>query len=125
MKTFLSLAAGVVALGFAASAIAQEDADPALFAALMEEGDDVFHSVGCSSCHGDAGEGGNGPRFVGNALLGSTSSVVTQILAGNDYMPGFGDTLSDWQLAAVATYVRNSWGNEFGVVNEEAVAARR
>ena len=85
----------------------------------------MFHSVGCSNCHGDEGEGGNSPQFVGNAILGSLNSVVIQILGGNDYMPGFGDTLSDRQVAAVATYIRNSWGNEFGIVGEAAVAARR
>jgi mono/diheme cytochrome c family protein len=40
-------------------------------------------------------------------------------------MPGFGAALSDREVAAVATYVRNSFGNEYGIVGEEAAAADR
>jgi mono/diheme cytochrome c family protein len=31
-------------------------------------------------------------------------------------MPPFGHTLSDPEVAAVATYVRNAWGNKAGAV---------
>ncbi len=39
-------------------------------------------------------------------------------------MPGFGG-LSDDEVAAVATFVRSSWGNEFGPVTAAEVAAER
>jgi mono/diheme cytochrome c family protein len=39
-------------------------------------------------------------------------------------MPPF-NGLSDRQVAAVATYIRNSWGNEFGIVTEAQIAAYR
>jgi mono/diheme cytochrome c family protein len=40
-------------------------------------------------------------------------------------MPAFAADLDNWQVAAVATFVRNSWGNEYGLVREEWVANRR
>jgi mono/diheme cytochrome c family protein len=40
-------------------------------------------------------------------------------------MPQFAGTLKDAQIAAVATYIRNSWGNEFGAITEAESAALR
>ncbi len=40
-------------------------------------------------------------------------------------MPGFGGQLDDQKVAAVATYIRNSWGNDFGPVTPAEVAAKR
>lgn len=84
----------------------------------------------CASCHGDKGEGrGNYPSLVGNRTVTMHSSVnlVRIILSGGfapttegnprPYgMPPFGHSLSDSELAAVATYVRNAWGNNAGAV---------
>jgi mono/diheme cytochrome c family protein len=40
-------------------------------------------------------------------------------------MPAFGDRFSDREIAAVGTYVRNAWTNEFGAISEEEVSALR
>jgi len=40
-------------------------------------------------------------------------------------MPPFGDKLNDQQVAAVATFIRNAWGNHFGEVKPQAVAEVR
>ena len=40
-------------------------------------------------------------------------------------MPSLGYRLSDSQVAAVVTYVRNSWGNAAAPVTEETVKALR
>ena len=120
-------AAGIAA-GYAATANAQADPDPALFAALMEEGDDIYHSVGCSSCHGNEGEGGIGPELAGNEILASATTIVGQILQPDEehgQMPAFANELDNREVAAVATYIRNSWGNEFGIVTESTPAALR
>ncbi len=103
-------------------------ADPeALLAALVDEGDEIFHSVGCSGCHGANGQGGAGPELAGNQALSSQAHVISMVLFGNEEhgMPAFADRLDDRQVAAVGTYIRNSWGNGFGVVREPAVATRR
>lgn len=79
----------------------------------------------CSGCHGSAGEGGMGPNFRGNPFLADKEHVIVQILGGGGEMQGFGDVLSDQQIADLATYIRSTWGNAFGPVTAEEVAAQR
>lgn len=132
-----SIAALATTLAIAASSIAQsqtpapavpEGVDPVLFADLMREGQGVFRT--CAACHGSQGEGlpggqEAGPALAGNLLLVSTPQLLYQIINGGAYMPGFGANLDDRRIAAVATFVRNSWGNSFGIVTEAEVAAAR
>ena len=40
-------------------------------------------------------------------------------------MPGFGNELEDGQVAAVLTYIRNSWGNAAPAVTADQVAKLR
>ena len=133
MKRF-SVAALVGAVGAASIAVlsqsytaSAQDVDPALLAALIDEGDDIFHHIGCSGCHGAEGQGGAGPELAGNQALSSQSHVIGMILNGNDVhgMPAWADRLDDHQVAAVGTYIRNAWGNAFGIVNEASVGIRR
>lgn len=98
--------------------VAQADPDPELFAALMTEGADIYRTVGCRLCHSANGEGGVGPALVGNEFLSRRTGVVGQIMDPDEehgVMPAF-DGLLDREIAAVATYIRNSWGNDFGIV---------
>lgn len=92
----------------------------------MEEGQQVY-TANCSVCHGAEGQGGVGPALAGNSLLDQTGTVVTTILFGrpNHGMPPFEDQLDDEEVAAVATYIRNAWGNDFGPVTPEEVSERR
>ncbi|HLH91992.1 MAG TPA: cytochrome c [Xanthobacteraceae bacterium] len=93
--------------------------------AQLRTGSEVYMQARCFACHGEFGFGGAGPRFRGDRFLGLTDYVIGQILVGRDIMPPYGETLSDDQVAAVATYVRNSWGNRFGPVQPQQVAAIR
>jgi mono/diheme cytochrome c family protein len=106
--------------------VAQADPDPALMAALMDEGQAIFEH-NCATCHGDEGQGRVGPMLAGNEVLSSSRAVVSQILAGNtDHgMPPFADTLDNHEIAAVATFIRNSWGNAYGITVEASVEALR
>jgi mono/diheme cytochrome c family protein len=106
-------------LGFAALSAWAQAPDPAA------EGQSVFTTAGCADCHGVNGEGGVGPNLAGNQFLSDANSVVLQVIGGGGEMPAFGDSLNDQQIAAVATYVRNSWGNTFGPVTPEEVATAR
>ena len=90
----------------------------------VEQGRDVYAQF-CISCHGMNGEGGQGTKLAGEPRLANSHDVVQQILAGGDYMPGFGSLLDDQQVAHVATYIRNAWGNEYGPISEEEVAPIR
>jgi mono/diheme cytochrome c family protein len=90
------------------------------------DGAQVFATVGCSACHGANGEGGIGPALAGNADLANAALVINQVLVGGGIMPPFGAQLTDDQIAAVANYVRTSWGNTAEVMVQAAdVAAAR
>lgn len=120
----------VAADGTAIGADAQGDAagsDDAAFEALMNEGARVFHTI-CAACHGVNGDeqlASHVVELAGNSRLDNDRLVLRRVIHGGGYMPGFGGNLSDREVAAVATYVRNSFGNDFGSIGEEAAAAER
>lgn len=58
-------------------------------------------------------------------MLAVDDFVVGRILFGGGIMPPFGGRLSDAEIASVGTYIRNSWGNEFGPITPEKVAQAR
>lgn len=88
-------------------------------------GAETYMRSGCFACHGEMGYGGAGPRFRDDKLLAADQYVVGQILLGRGIMPSFANKLTDQQIAAVATYIRNSWGNDFGPISAEEVAKGR
>jgi len=94
----------------------------AVFAELMDEGADVYGD-NCAFCHGAEGQGAGAPRLAGNDYLRANASLVGLILGGYEShgMPAFRYRLDVREIAAVATYVRNSWGNEFGITTEATV----
>ncbi len=80
----------------------------------------------CSACHAPDGKGQPGlfPSLAGSPAVQSSdpTSILRVVLYGTRSaatadaptapgMPAFGWLLSDQQAAAVATYIRNSWGN--------------
>ena len=81
----------------------------------------IYVDQGCAVCHGLMGHGGVGPDFVGDHFLIVGDYVVAQILLGRGQMPGFADKLSDDQIAAVASYIRQSWGNKLGDLSPDQV----
>ena len=90
----------------------------------MAEGQDVYTSR-CAGCHGARGEGGAGVPHAGNQDLADTQLVLTFIHRGRGFMPAFAGILDDSEIAAVATFIRNSWGNDFGPVSPEESAELR
>ena len=92
---------------------------------MMVAGQQVYEQH-CAVCHGDRGQGVSGmyPALAGNraVTLASHVNLVQQIrqggfsptTAGNPRpfgMPPYGQVLSNDEIAAVATFVRQSWGN--------------
>ncbi len=65
------------------------------------------------------------PTTVIRFILSGTQTVATDARPTPLSMPSFGWKLDDAQVAAVATYVRNSWGNAAPVVSASAVAKLR
>jgi mono/diheme cytochrome c family protein len=85
----------------------------------------VYKQARCYACHGEQGFGGVGPSFRQDRFLLLSDYVIAQILLGRGIMPSFAEALNDEQIAAVATYIRESWGNELGAVKADEVAATR
>jgi predicted lipoprotein with Yx(FWY)xxD motif/mono/diheme cytochrome c family protein len=110
----------------AASPEGTQDAANIPVAQLMSEGQRLF-AANCAACHGAQGQGGIGPRLAGYDRLSSPGFVARTILMGRPEhgMPPFGGRFSDREVAAVATFVRNAWSNDFGPVSEEEVRSLR
>ena len=94
---------------------------------LLKNGEKIYAST-CAACHQATGQGMKPafPALVGSKVVaGPVDGHISQILKGKNAMPPFGPTLSDADIAAVATYERNSWGNHSGDVQPAQVAALR
>jgi mono/diheme cytochrome c family protein len=100
----------------------------------------AIYKDSCAACHKDSGEGEIHlfPRLAGSALVQSddpttlarvvlegTRAVSTPSAPTSPAMPAFDWRLNDAQVAAVLTYVRNSWGNAAAAVSAGAVASQR
>jgi mono/diheme cytochrome c family protein len=98
--------------------------------ALRELGAKLYGEQ-CASCHGERGEGAAGiyPALAGNrsVTMADSANLLRTMLrggfapatAGNPRpfgMPPFAGVLNDRELAAIASHVRNSWGNSAGDV---------
>jgi len=94
----------------------------------------------CADCHGDEGQGASGavPALAGNraVTMRSSTNLVRVILdggfppstAGNPRpygMPPFAQFLGDEEIAALATYLRNAWGNRAAAVTAIDVLRHR
>jgi mono/diheme cytochrome c family protein len=94
----------------------------------------------CASCHGEQGEGVRGmyPALAGNrAVLMATPVNLVRVLREGGYapstagnprpfgMPPFAGTLSDEDMAAVLSYVRNAWGQKAAPVSAFDVSRGR
>ena len=95
---------------------------------LIAEGTRVYRNR-CARCHGRNGEGqwyghDAAPRLSGNFTRLSVKEITAQVIQGGTYMPSFAN-LNDREIAAVATYIRNSFGNNHGIATEEEVSKYR
>ncbi len=108
----------------AASAAAPAEAAPA---PAMADGKALFEQ-NCASCHQPDGRGmpPTFPALAGNAKLADAAYVIKTVLFGKPgtAMPPF-KKLSDEEIAAIVSYVRTAWGNDFGPVSPEDVARLR
>jgi mono/diheme cytochrome c family protein len=99
------------------------------------------YNMACLPCHQADGEGvpGQFPPLAGSEWViseghGRLVRIILNGLQGpitvrgqvyNNVMPPWRDNLTDEQIAAVSTYVRNQWGNRASSVAVEEVAAIR
>ncbi|WP_158671078.1 c-type cytochrome [Bradyrhizobium guangdongense] len=108
-------------------------------AASLSRGREIY-SDACASCHLESGKGQPGlfPPLGRNAMVQQLDATGLEqlILAGTSIaatpsrpsplsMPAFSWKLSDQEIADVATFVRNSWGNRASAIDPGDVAALR
>ena len=98
-----------------------------------------IYSSRCANCHQANGMGVPNafPPLVGTGWVEDKGQIIRILLNGmqgpmevqgttyNGNMPAWGSILSDKEIAAVITHVRQSWENEFSEVTAEEVAAVR
>lgn len=82
---------------------------------LLAKGQPIYEA-NCAECHSKAGTGRVGPSFIGNDRIGNDGLVIRQVTEGGTDMPSFGSKLSPEEILAVGTYIRNAWGNSYGVL---------
>ncbi len=83
----------------------------------------------CAACHqlDGKGQGDVFPALAGNPNLADTDMVIDTVLHGRPgtAMVAWGEQMNDEQIAAVINYILSAWGNDFGSVTVEDVAAKR
>jgi mono/diheme cytochrome c family protein len=100
----------------------------------------TVYAHACIACHEADGSGAPRiyPPLPGNALLQSADplstlriiidgaeTVTTPRAPNTGSMPAYGGKLSDQEIADIATYIRNSWGNAAPAVTAAQVAKAR
>lgn len=124
LHLLLTLAANLI--GAAITSARAEPADlrfsnPARF--MPQSGEALYADI-CQGCHMPGGVGAVGagtyPALARNPKLAAAGYVLSLVINGRKGMPPFGGLLTDQQVAAVVTYVRTHFGNEF---SEEVTAA--
>jgi mono/diheme cytochrome c family protein len=112
---------------------------PAPGSAMMGAGGKIYADE-CSGCHSKDGKGAPGlfpslngtpvvqqadPTTLIHIVLRGGLSVGTKQAPTGAAMPAFAWVLKDDQVAALLTYIRNSWGNVAPAVSTNAVAKER
>ena len=114
------------------SAATKQDPNKVYELAELKTLGEKVYAANCAGCHQAKGEG-MAPVFpaldgskVVNGPRPATVNIVMNGKAGTS-MPAFGKQLSDTDLAAVVTFIRNSWGNHAGDVSQpnEIKASRK
>lgn len=106
-------------------------------AAVLAQGSEVYDKQ-CAQCHGDAGQGAVDatgapayPALAGNraVTLANPSNLVAIVRSGGFApategnprpwgMPPFAHVLTDAEIAAVLSFIRQSWGNKAAAMGE-------
>lgn len=139
-RSALAIAAIVLATATVPDgARAQGSATPAAAASKPPRSGAQIFATTCAACHQPHGEGtdvypplagsewvnGVEARVVRIILHGLNGEVEVQGQVYNGAMPAWGPTLSDAEIAAVATYIRSSFGNQSLPITAATVAQVR
>ncbi len=107
-------------MGLAISACNSHSERPPNPQAVIDAGQQVFLEY-CAECHQTDGMGWSTlyPRLAGNKVVTveDPEPIIDTVLYGQASMMPFKDRLQDDQIAAVLSYIRNSWGNQAPAVS--------
>ncbi|GAB4464558.1 MAG: hypothetical protein OHK0044_02120 [Burkholderiaceae bacterium] len=105
----------------AAMAAAADDPTKTWTLAELQERGAKVYAANCQACHQANGQGVKGafPALDGSTVVMNTPQQIAIMLNGKGAMPSW-KGLSDVELAAVATYVKNAWGNKAGAAVQPA-----
>jgi cytochrome c oxidase subunit II len=94
-------------------------------AELVARGEKVY-TANCVACHQATGKGVPGafPALAGSSVVADKAAQINILLNGKGAMPKW-TNLNDVELAAVATYTKNSWGNAAGITQPAEFTASR
>ncbi len=96
----------------------------------FQQGEQLYTTY-CVACHGIGGTGVLYPRSALNhdaLVTGDPKGVLAVILFGREgagTMPGWKTMLTDQEVAAVATYIRQAWSNRADPITPAMVQAIR
>jgi cbb3-type cytochrome c oxidase subunit III len=112
------------AWGNSAPPVTEQEVAAAGSPVSVQVGAGVF-AKNCAACHGANGAGGVGPALAGNphVNIADATMMLTTIVEGRNQMPSWRGQLAASDIAAVATFIRASWGNNVAPVTIHDVTA--
>lgn len=115
------LFSGLVLLAGQAAFAVSSHASPEVDQALFERGKELYEAQ-CTVCHEADGKGAPPafPALSSNERLEDLDLIVSNVHRGRGGMPAF-PHLGAQQLAALATFIRSAWDNDFGGVSVDSV----
>lgn len=107
------------------AALADDPAKVWVHADLVARGEKVYQA-NCQACHQPSGLGAPPafPSLADSKVVAANPELVQILLNGRNAMPSW-KALSDVELAAVATHVKNAYGNKGGIVQPAEFRAAR
>ena len=121
--------------------ISLPDPDPQTVPELIKIGEQKYAAI-CASCHQPQGQGNlaqgippldgsewvvgeqaSPARLARILLYGLTGTITVKSRTYNGLMPAQGNVLKDYEIAAVLTYIRNSWSNNADKDKPPAITA--
>jgi mono/diheme cytochrome c family protein len=117
----------------------KERASPEQVASALELGQKIYKNH-CVDCHQASGKGvwpAYPPLASNHAITMSAPVNAIRVVLNGGFapstaanprpygMPPYGPTLSDSEVAAVVSYIRNSWGNKAPIVSASEVSRYR
>jgi mono/diheme cytochrome c family protein len=111
---------GALLISFVLAACNSKTERPPNKEQLMSEGERIYLEY-CAECHQQDGQGWSTlyPNLAGNPIvtLHDPEPIIRTVKYGQGSMMPFREKLTGHQMAAVLTYIRNSWGNSAAAVS--------